>query len=193
MSHCEFQPRLSAWYDGELAADEAWLVERHVEAGCPVCRADLAAMRTLTAGVGAATRLANLAESVDDLHAVIRREAGPAPAQSDLRRTAVVLSGLAASILVVSATWLAELRPGPTPGGQVLTPSAVDAGGPALALSSDWETVATTLRADPRPELLADSPLEPRYADAIDWLLQNLAPAGGRDSSEGQTWVKPGS
>lgn len=192
MSHCEFQPRLSAWYDGELDADEARLVERHVDTGCPICKADLVAMRALTVDLDAATRLPDVAESVGGLHDVIRRETEAAPARSDLWRTAVVLSGLAASLLVVSATWLVELRPAAQAGGQVISPPT-PTGGPALALSSDWETVATTLRADPRPELLADSPLEPRYADAIDWLLQNLAPADGRGSSEGQTWAKPGS
>jgi len=41
---CELQPKLLAWFDGELAPDEAAAVERHV-AACEDCRVQSAAFR----------------------------------------------------------------------------------------------------------------------------------------------------
>ena len=82
-------------------------------------------------------------------------------------RIAIVLTGLAASVLIVGATWLAELPSiSPLPRRVVILPAAAPA----------WERVALTLQTDPFPPRPWQHRQGPALADArlADWMLHDL-------------------
>ncbi len=160
MSSCEPQ-LLSAYLDGELSPDVAQRVERHVR-DCPQCAAELEQMLEASRAISEypfdelrPDELARLHEAIDER------------ADQPVWRLGVILSGLAASILVISATWLAELPPR----APVLRPSVT-----SVRVDS-WESVATTLRVSPLP-LEAPDRSEIQVADAqfAQWMLSGLNP-----------------
>jgi hypothetical protein len=134
-------------------------IQRHV-LDCPLCAAELEQMREASRAMAEypfepldPDELARLHEAIDSR------------ADQPVLRLGVILSGLAASILVVSATWLAELPP------RVRTTHATV----TAAKAESWETVAWTLRVSPLP-LEAPDRGEIQVADAqfAQWMLNGL-------------------
>ncbi len=178
MNDCMLQQHVSAYFDGELNPDMRQVVERHL-ASCEVCAAQLRTICRLSDGIAGAELdelddigLAGIHDAID--HAVADGESA-----FRILPTLGFLGALAASVLIVAGVWLLQL-----PAAQ---PHRAVAGGPPRALASEWERVATNLRVDPRPQLFDDSPLSPRYAAAIDWMLSSLSP------TERKPWAKPSS
>jgi anti-sigma factor RsiW len=190
MADCPFQLRLDAYHDGELDAAERARVEAHLST-CATCAAELAEMRALSARIGTATASGEVsADESRGMHAAVRREAEQARDERErsmpLLRTAGMLSALAASVLIISGAWLMELRPAAKAPGQEAR----------VALQPEWERVAMTLRADPRPELMDESRFadSPHYAAEIDWMLRGLDLSAAGNAAGGQrSWEKPGS
>jgi anti-sigma factor RsiW len=158
MSSCEPQ-LLSAYLDGELSPEQAQRIERHVR-DCPQCAIELQQILEASRAIADCPfeelrpdELARLHEAIDER------------ADQPVWRLGVILSGLAASILVISATWLAELPPhAPTIRTHVTSVRA-----------DSWESVATTLRVSPLP-LEAPERGEIQVADAqfAQWMLNGL-------------------
>jgi len=176
MTGCECESRLDAFHDGELGPADRAQVAGHV-AKCPACAAVLQQMQrmSLLLGRGRGDVWADVsADEMARLHGAVDREIKRFRLQVDpsFWRTAALLSGLAASVLVVASAWLAE------------TPPAQQATGPsAVALQPAWERVAMTLQADPLPyagpQASPDqSALADAHASMTDWMLENLK---GRD------------
>jgi anti-sigma factor RsiW len=193
MIECAFQLRLDAYHDGELDAAERARVEAHLSA-CSTCAAELAEMRALSARIGAAAAIGAIGtdESLG-MHEAVRREAQQARDERErsipLLRTAGMLSALAASVLIISGVWLMELRPGAGMSG----PSRQQVA--RVAVQPEWERVAMTLRADPRPELIDESRFadSPHYAAEIDWMLRGLDLSAAGNAGDQKSWEKPGS
>jgi hypothetical protein len=166
MSECQFQLLIGAYHDGELKAEMMRQVERHVEQ-CPACRAELAATRDLSARI-AAVRLGEI-DRVESLrlHEVIDEAAAGEQESLPLFRTAGLLAAMAASVLIVSGVWLLDLKPAGRPVGTT-------GGGTSVVLAPEWEQVAMTLHADPRPQTVEDSLYAPRYANTVKWMLDGL-------------------
>ena len=128
-ANCEFQSRLGAYLDGELDAAQQAQVESHL-AACEDCRTQLDEIRELS-------RLAQNFEAGEMSLGAVRRihRAIDADQQFSIFRVATVLSGLAASALVIGAAWMAEL-----PGGG----SSIHS--PVVVIHQDqlshWEKVA---------------------------------------------------
>lgn len=169
MNECEFQFRLSSYHDGELDLDAALSVEQHL-GQCPVCRAELAGLREMSAGIAIAGSLPGRGE-IDRLerlrlHQAIDQTVDEQDDSLPMFRTMGLLGAMAASVLIVSGVWLLELR---TNGVKPHRPT-----GDNLAMLPDWQRVALTLRADPRPEMVEDSFYAPKYAGAVNMMLDGL-------------------
>jgi anti-sigma factor RsiW len=179
MTGCGFESRLDAFHDGELSAAERARVAEHV-AGCASCGAALQQMQQMSLLLGSRREDVSTKVSAGELarlHAAVDRQIMRSRFQVDpsFWRTAGVLSGLAASVLIVASAWLME------------TPAARQ---PALslepvALQPDWERIAMTLRADPLPysgpEAMPDqSALADAHANMTDWMLENLKGRAGQ-------------
>jgi anti-sigma factor RsiW len=184
MTHCPFQPLLSAYHDRELSATTQGLLTRHLIA-CPACASALAALRDLS------TQIAAVAADFDDdrhalanIHRAIDRAAtspatatlptaSPNPIPFPILRFTAPFAAIAASILIIGGVWLLDASRPTLPSGATVAASAPDSA--PLAIAPDWERIAVTLRAEPRPAVIADSPFAPHYADAIHWMLDALA------------------
>lgn len=180
MSTCEFQLRVAALHDGELPPPAARLVRAHL-AHCPSCAAELSALRGLSARITGeiAARADSDAPALAGMHRAVDRAAA-AMTDADLKtlpllRTAGLLGALAASVLIIAGVWLLDAPPAPQLADEAGAGSAT--AGTLVAIPPDWERVATTLRAQPRPGVVGDdSPFAPHYAAAIDWMLDGLLP-----------------
>lgn len=181
MNGCGNKFRLNAFHDGELDAAERARVAEHLQ-GCADCATaldQLQRMSTLLIGDRTETPAGNNlvdAGEIARLHAAVDHEINRAAFQIDRSfwRTAAVLSGLAASVLIVASAWLME-----TP-----APRAPVALQPSIA-QEPWERVAMTLRADPLPYAGPEANPDPSaMADAhmtmTNWMLDNLKGQAGR-------------
>ncbi len=178
MYGCGTEFRLDAYHDGELDAEERSRVAEHVQ-GCAACAEALEQMRRMTLLLGGERHSATEDVSQDEiarLHAAVDREANRSAFQIDRSfwRTAVVLSGLAASVLIIASAWLMET---PAPRTHVATQP--------IGPEAPWERYAMTLRADPLPyagpEANPDqSALADAHANMTSWMLDNLKGQVGR-------------
>lgn len=145
MLQCEFQQRLNAYHDGELDERARREVEAHAHA-CEGCAAQLAAMRQLSGLIrsGARARAAADAPRPEELarmHGAVSRVAREAR-DRPLLRIAGGLSAVAASVLIISGVWLAELRGG-APVRNINRPQAAGTSQIATEFPKVWEQVAT--------------------------------------------------
>jgi anti-sigma factor RsiW len=98
--NCEFESRLSAYYDGELSLAEQAAVESHLSS-CGDCREALASMRK-TSALFAASQPAGLSQIARHrLHRNIDRQM-----ERSLVRLSWAMSGIAAAIVVAGTLWL---------------------------------------------------------------------------------------
>ena len=166
MTDCKFQLLLGPYHDRELGPEPSREVAAHVE-HCPSCAAELAAMRDLSARIVAAVPGDIQPAETARWHAAVDQATSADRDNQPLFRTMGLLAALAASVLIVSGVWLLDLKSGGPNDSASRDRSSV-------AIAPEWERVATTLRADPRPGLVEDSPFTPRYASTVDWMLDGL-------------------
>jgi hypothetical protein len=189
---CEFRVGVALLHDGELEPVDAAFVRAHA-AHCPACAAELAALRELSARIAA--DLSSLDEADDAplvaMHRAVDRAARTERADLTplpLLRTAGLLGAMAASVLIVAGAWLLDAPRGSLPTGAATIPGINDQ---LVAIPPDWERIATTLRAQPRPGVVGDdSPFAPHYAAAIDWMLDGLLPPPAVPN-EAKSWSGP--
>ncbi len=97
---CEFESRLSAYYDGELSPADRAVVESHLTS-CGDCREALAGMRE-TSALFATSQPAGLSQIARHrLHQNIDLQL-----ERGLVRLSWAMSGIAAAIVVVGSVWL---------------------------------------------------------------------------------------
>jgi anti-sigma factor RsiW len=179
MTHCPFQPLLTAYHDHELGVTARRRIDRHLLA-CPHCAATLADLRDLTTRIAVAIDTQGAMPALAAMHRAVDRAAGARTAPSPslpLFRYLAPFGALAASILIIAGVWLLDTQPKSIPAAPDFSP---------VAVAPDWERVAVTLRAEPRADGLSDSPFSPRYA-AIHWMLDSLASA----PTEEKPWPLP--
>ena len=153
MNACETF-RLSAYLDDELEPAARKHVAEHV-CVCPRCAAELEAIGEASQFVAEYEFDELTPRELARAHQAIRRDSVTIPWR--LYGSAGLV---AASILVISATWLAALPQ---------QPSAVSHAAPT---PSEWEQVATNLRVDPNDA--QDD--QPRFADShmANWMIDSL-------------------
>jgi len=159
MSDCQYNSLLEAYHDGELRAGQIRALEEHLSA-CPQCTRALERIRNLS-GIVAGAKPASEILPIDlaRIHAAI-----DGTEDRSLFRFAVGMSGIAASILIISAAWLYD---GPRPSGPVQQGVANS--------EQSWEYLATTGRV--REPL--DAPGVTRQTgvaetETTDWMLLKL-------------------
>lgn len=176
MTTCPTTETLSAYHDGELDVTAADDVRSHVSL-CARCGSELNDMKALS------TAISEDAQTIDALpielariQAKVRMSVTRADASASIRRTAALLGTMAASLLIISAAWLIDPERG-----------AVHRPADGLVMAApDWERLASTLHAEPRPGVMGEmSPYSLRYAAVVDWMLQNHVPL------EHKPWEKP--
>ena len=167
MSECQYNAMLSAYHDGELDADSTRLVSEHLT-NCPACANELREIEEISRLFAdeAVPRLSMI--ELARLHQNLDRGE-----ESDLLRTAGLLTALAASVLIVSAVWLAEF---PTRHAAAVSPAVAVV--PASEIPA-WERAAITLNVDPLPDFASD-PANMASADARDaavanWMIDGVA------------------
>lgn len=174
MSDCRYLSRVGLFHDQELDADRCRELQRHLQA-CDVCTAELAALRKISGLIHARDAEWANGRQMARLHQTLDAAARQERASRTLIRSSLSWAALAASVLIVSGVWLADSQPAQQ--------STMVSGSSAMAPAPEWQMVAMTLHADPRQGVTDDSPLSPRYAAAIQWMLDNL--------TEQKPWAKP--
>ncbi len=100
---CKYCPQLDAYHDGELASEVSRQLAEHL-ASCDDCRRDLKAIQRMSA------LFADWSDEGISLAVVGRvHERVDAEPTGNYFRTARLLIGLAASVLIIGAAWLYEL------------------------------------------------------------------------------------
>jgi hypothetical protein len=161
---CEFGSRLGAFHDGELDADAERIVERHL-ASCEACRAELQEIRELSDMAGQI--------GIDGMSQLARRRIHKAidgeQQYGSIFRIAGVLTGLAASVMVIGAAWLVE-RPDTGRAIVVLPPESSD----------KWDYLALNLRSDPLPTTQWEVNNQQMLAqnDLTNWMVEGLSGSG---------------
>jgi anti-sigma factor RsiW len=163
---CDYRVCLDAFQDGELEEAAAREVERHLES-CPACAEEMAEIREVSRSFGPMARDMMSRAALARAHAAA--EAAASELASPLPRVAGLLTGLAASVLVVVSAWLWE-----APVVRVQPPQVEVA---SSAPAAEWERVAMTLDAAPSAGEAPDVTPRPTLADArlADWMLRNLS------------------
>lgn len=177
MTFCPTTEILGTYHDGEIDVAAADDVRGHV-AICLRCQGELDEMKALSMAIAEdAESLAVLPIELSRIQTTVRMSVRKTDARTSLRRTAAFLGALAASVLIIATAWLVDLERTAAQSGSV---------GAAVAVAPDWERLASTLRAEPRPGVTGDmSPYSLRYAVVVDWMLRNHVP------SERKPWEKP--
>ena len=162
MADCRFQSRLNAFHDGELDEASARQFEMHLKS-CATCPAELESLREVSRQFRQLPDTTISPARVSRIHAAVDEANEPA----NILRLAGLLSGLAASVLIVATAWMFE---SPTP---ARAPRLLVIGNPPAA---EWEHVATTLEVRPLPQENWPAQRTPMLADArtADWMLRNL-------------------
>ncbi len=151
MNRCDFSDRLSAYLDGELPDAERLALEQHV-GSCRECTAELESLRRVSRMLKAwdAPQLSMI--SMARLHRAVDRESF-----SHLRRLALSLSSVAATLALVTMLWSYQ-------GGSTAAPAP-------------WEVIAITPGASRADDLGTSAAEEVATAQ---WVVTDLA-FGGTD------------
>jgi anti-sigma factor RsiW len=148
MQDCPFHSQLTAFHDGEMDSVAAGGFAGHL-AGCGECRDELASMQAITGLFASLPEGRMIPLELARLHQNLDKNVASQNSVADFLRTAGVLSALAASILVISSVWIAEIpsRPAATLSPGVVVVPASDSVMPAQMPA--WERTALTLRVEP--------------------------------------------
>jgi anti-sigma factor RsiW len=172
MSDCKYQQLLGAYHDAELDAQTQADVHQHVQT-CDLCRDQLGQIRRLSGLIRTADGNrpddAIRPDELRRIHNAVRQVEHDRP----LLRIAGFMSAVAASLLIISAAWLAEL-PRRAPIAQApMPPLSIDA--------PDWQQVAFLEYVPPVPFQIDDTHNSlPAFAqaDGADTQIVNLMLAG---------------
>jgi anti-sigma factor RsiW len=117
MDTCQYENRISAYYDGELNDADRNAFEQHLSA-CPACQTELQQHRLLSAFMKLAPRKQLSQRARQDLYAL-----APAVGEGVYLRIAEWTTALAASVLIAASLWLFHTHPGqPNSETAVLSP-----------------------------------------------------------------------
>jgi anti-sigma factor RsiW len=161
MTQCACHPDVQPYHDGEFDVERGQSLQHHVS-GCDKCSRELRQLKKLSALLAIPTTEEMTDQEIANLHRAVDGFMLDAEPRTLAFPWLKALSAAAASILIISAAWLAQ---GPA------TPDAPQA--PNVALTqNDWMRIAVTLQVDPPPPGFG----EPGLADSqvANWFLENL-------------------
>jgi len=134
MTHDEFRERIGALLDGELEAEEAAIVERHL-AGCDSCRAARDEILSLSAALRDLPRETMPSDLRADLMRRARDAGGDRRGASIFLQPWALASAASAALLVVVVA--IAMRPGPPEGGATSIPASPAGAPTAMKDASD--------------------------------------------------------
>ena len=105
MDTCQYESKISAYYDGELNEADRTAFEQHLPA-CPPCQTELRQHRRLSEFMRLAPRKTLSAQAREDLYAL-----APAVGEGVYLRIAEWTTALAACILITASLWLFHAQP----------------------------------------------------------------------------------
>ncbi len=162
---CEFLPRIDAYHDGELDSASAAEVEQHLTL-CAICQSELRELRELSSlakNIGSSgvspVGMARIHRAIDD-----EQESAPS-----VLRIAGMLTGLAASILIIGSAWLWETPPAHANGRDIIVISSPEQ--PAMNLAMNLEPALPLPRSPwevQDQQMIADARL-------ADWMVEGLS------------------
>ena len=157
---CEYSRRLSAFHDGELDPASSGEVEMHLSA-CPRCREELDELRDLSAQASLIGQEGISTSGLRKIHRAIDSDD-----RYSILRIAGVLTGLAASVVVIGSVWLSEI-PASRPAQPIVVISES---------VPDWSRVAVDLHVDPLPTAELEVNHRQMFADArmAEWMFDGL-------------------
>jgi anti-sigma factor RsiW len=155
MSECTYQSSLASYYDGQMPPETARDLERHL-ATCGACAGELNALSRISRMLETARpaaihpdELARVHEAVDEID------------DRGVLRLVIGLSGIAASILIISAAWLYD---GPRPPVSVVVR-------PSLP-EQTWERMASS---GPMVDQPTGTPVSgTAIKDTTDWMIVGM-------------------
>jgi anti-sigma factor RsiW len=170
---CEYSARLDGYHDDELSDADARALKVHLDT-CDSCRETLAELAEIRDAFRRLPEETMSSAALARAHAAAEASAEPLGSQADLSvtRFALLLTGLAASVMIIATAWLQT-----TPEASLSQPVAVV----ETSAAPEWERVAITLDVDQyrQPangldpqQMLADTSM--RDARVADWILRNL-------------------
>jgi len=143
MDRCNYENLLSSYHDEELDFQSRVEFETHL-AGCAICAAHLADLRHFSAVLCDISFADILPAEQNRIHAAVRRQEGRL-GEIAVLRMAIPLAALAATVLIVTSTFLV--------GNIGNVSGAADSAAMSAAASphsSDWQQVAMQLPSDSR-------------------------------------------
>lgn len=164
MSECLYQSSLASYYDGQMPPEPAGSLERHLPT-CAACSDELNAL----AGISRLLETARPAPIRSDELARVH-EAVDSVDDRGVLRLVMGLSGIAASILIISAAWIYD---GPRPPARVIVQESV----PEQA----WERMASS---GPRAGQSTGVPVTgtaintQTQQDTTDWMIIGMGGPG---------------
>jgi len=105
MDTCQYESKISAYYDGELAEADRAAFEQHL-AACPPCQTELRQHRRLSQFMQLAPRKMLSAQARENLYSL-----APAVGEGVYLRIAEWTTALAACILITASIWLFHAHP----------------------------------------------------------------------------------
>lgn len=151
MTSCPSIEKIEAYYDDELTGEARLSIERHL-GECPECEAALTRLRAISSAFGAQEpKLSQISRhrlhlKVDQLLAEGRT------IERGLARIAWMLSGVAASVLLIGSAWLARAKdapqaaPPPWVGVASVTSDTDASSRDAATPAAEWYLAADTSR-----------------------------------------------
>jgi anti-sigma factor RsiW len=191
MQDCPFHSQLSAFHDGEMDSDAAGRFAGHL-AGCAQCMEELTSLQSISGLFASLPEGRMYPLELARLHQNLDNTVSSQTSTADFLRTAGMLSALAASILVISSVWIAEIpsRPAATLSPGVAVVPASESVLPAQMPA--WERTALTLRVEPLS--YDQGSLGPGGGDAIPQVGLADARSFGDNSTDAQVadWMVAG-
>ena len=172
MSECEYQSRLDAFFDGELEPPDSERIEQHVET-CAACSAALREMRQVGRMFDSLADEPMSDAALSRIHRAVDQADVEADAPLSLWRVSLVLTSLAASVVVIGSVWLREVPS--APGGSAGTYSRTSV--------PSWERVATLQETGPISQPLWETSDRTRLADTrlTQFMIENLTPKASHE------------
>ena len=146
MDTCQYESKISAYYDGEMTEADRAAFEQHL-AACPPCQTELRQHRLLSQFMRLTPRKMLSTQAREDLYSL-----APAVGEGVYLRIAEWTTALAACILITASLWLVHARPAQqSPEAVVLDPVMLN------------------------PPTLHDASDMPDDPQLVDWVTANAA------------------
>lgn len=157
METCPYSQQISAYHDGELAAEARVRLEQHLSSACPACTLELQQWRRLSSMI--------LSAAAPALPDGVRRklyQLAPVAREASFIRLAEWATALAASVLIAVSVWMVSSR---------------QSASPVPGEPAPWKTVAFGDSLATVTDSTSDSQADPQF---VDYVVTSYAADGSK-------------